>query len=268
MNNQLTILEENRPTLETLALAYMPLNATKEEAARRIVREVANIEQWIRTKPDLAAVIKEKAGQESLVYALKQCLQDGLSLAPNADLCYLIPGRVKVGENKYEWVINYEPTANGMLSMARQAGRILDHKRPVCTYNGENASVDSVTVEFLVPSYKEPRWESITFGVGHFKKWQTASANKNNGKANANYTSFNGGIDPEFAGTKAIIHGLNKRGMNVYEGAAMGGEAAASVSASQVPATEQEQKPEFHPYEEVKAESTQQQSSAEAPDLV
>lgn len=266
MTNQLTILEENRGTLETLALAYMPLNATKEEAARRVVREVANIDHRLRMDANLKAISETKHGADSLLYAFKQCLQDGLSFAPNADLCYLIPGTVKINEKDSVWIINYEPTANGMLSMARQTGAILDHKRPVCEFDKETKQVALVTVEFLVPSYGQPRWETISFGPAHFEKWKKASANKNkNGNPNANYTSFNGGIDPEFAGTKAIIHGLNKRGMNAYETPGTGGEAAASVMQS-APAPESKQ--EFHPYEEVKTESTQQQPSEEAPDLV
>lgn len=216
METGLQLLDQSKPTLETLALAYMPLGTSREAAQHKVIREITNIEQWLRLKPDLG-----NCSKESFVYAVKQCIQDGLTLAPTSDLVYLIPGKVKVGQNGnqdiYEWVINYEPTANGLLSMARQSGRIYDNKRPVCTYDEITGAVISVTVEFLIPSYKEPRWEAITFGIGHFKKWQTASATKNKGEANKNYTSFNGGIDPEFAGTKAIIHGLNKRGMNMNE---------------------------------------------------
>lgn len=217
----LQVLEKSKLTLETLALAYMPLTATKEQAQRKIIREITNVEQWLRTKPDLKAVCETKSGKESMVYAVKQCIQDGLTLSQSADLAYLIPGKVKTGQNGtqdiYEWVVNYEPTANGLLSMARQSGRIFDHERPVCEYDAVTGAVLSVTVKFLVPSFGQPRWETVTFGAGHFSKWKAASARKNKGDANPNYTSFNGGIDPEFAGSKAIIHGLNKRGMNMEE---------------------------------------------------
>lgn len=260
----LQVLEKNRPTLETLALAYMPLSASREEAARKIIREIANVEQWLRTKPDLAACSKD-----SMVYAVKQCIQDGLTLAPSADLCYLIPGKVKVGQNGtqdiYEWVVNYEPTANGLLSMARQSGRIFDHKRPICDYD-DAGMVVGVSVEFLVPSVPSPRWEKITFGPGHFKKWQAASANKNKGNANQNYTSFNGGIDPEFAGTKSIIHGLNKRGMNMGEVPTTTGQNAASV----VSETKTEPVPtttEYTQFEEVTPKTTPT-STEEVPNLV
>ncbi len=88
--------------------------------------------------------------------------------------------------------------------------------RPAFTYD-DSGAVDTVTVEFLVPSYPSPRWEVITFGKPYFEKWKQKSAAKFGGSANGNYTSFNKGIDPEFAGSKAIRHGLNKLGTNMNE---------------------------------------------------
>ncbi len=256
----------------------MPLNATMEEARRKIIREIANVEQWLRMKPDLEAVCNNPKGAESMVYAVKQCIQDGLTLAPSADLVYLIPGKVKVGQNGtqdiYEWVINYEPTANGLLSMARQSGRILDHKRPECKYDEATGAVLLVTVSFLVPSHGAPRWEAVTFGPGHFGKWMAASAKKNpKGTANANYTSFNGGIDPEFAGTKAIIHGLNKRGMNMGEvpQAATGQSAVSEVKTEAAPTETAPAEKEYTQFEEVKPTANENEYRSatinEIPDL-
>ncbi len=264
----LSVLEQNKPTLEVLALAYMPDDATPKQAQKKITREIANVEHWLRMKPDLAGICEKAPGQESMVYALKQCIQDGLTLAPSADLVYLIPGTVTTKEGKV-WVINYEPTANGLLSMARQSGRILDHKRPTCEYD-DTGLVVSVSVEFLVPSSPSPRWEKITFGPGHFKKWQTASANKNGGTANANYTSFNGGIDPEFAGTKAIIHGLNKRGMNMGEVAQSGGSGNSEPIAMRtelVPDPAPAPEPEYHQFEEVKNPDPQPNINQSTPNV-
>lgn len=259
MENQetaLQVLEKSKLTLETLALAYMPLDATKEQAQRKIIREIANVEQWLRTKPDLKAVCETQSGKESMVYAVKQCIQDGLTLSQSADLAYLIPGKVKTGQNGnqdlYEWVVNYEPTANGLLSMARQSGRIFDHERPICEYDAVTGSVLSVTVKFLVPSFGQPRWETVTFGAGHFSKWKAASLKKN-GAANANYTSFNGGIDPEFAGSKAIIHGLNKRGMNMEEVPQVGGTGKPHPIGNAMPELKLE--PEYTPHTEAQETS-------------
>ena len=201
--SNITILQENKPTLTQLVMVNMPSGTTEEEAQRVALKEISNFEMILTTKPDIGGCTPL-----SILLAVKQTICDNLSLAPSAGLVYLIPS--KVGN---DWVATYLPTANGLLSMAYQSGAILDNKRPVVTFDG-TGKVDSVTVEFLVPSHPQPRWESITFNDVHFKKWRDASAKKNKGAANANYTSWNGGIDPEFAGTKAIKHGLNKRGSN------------------------------------------------------
>jgi hypothetical protein len=204
MSNQLELLTQNKPTLAQLVLVNMPVGTTTEEAQRVALKEISNFEMMAEMKPDLKGCTPL-----SVLLAVKQVICDNLTLAPSAGLVYLVPGRVG-----NDWVVNYDPTANGRLSMAYQSGTILDNKRPTFTSDG-NGKLTSVTVEFLVPSYPEPRWEVITFNEVHFKKWMDASARKNKGAPNPNYLSWNGGIDPEFAGTKAIRHGLNKRGANM-----------------------------------------------------
>ncbi len=211
----LTILESNKPTLTQLVLVNMPHGTTTEEAQRMALKEISNFQMLAQLKPDLMACTPT-----SVLLAVKQCICDNLTLAPSSGLVYLVPSRVKVGQNGtqdvYDWILTYDPTANGRLSIARQSGRILDNKRPAVTYDGEG-KVDTVTVEFLVPSFPQPRWEVITFTKTHFQKWMQASARKNKGNPNPNYLSWNGSIDPEFAGTKAIRHGLGKLGTNMNE---------------------------------------------------
>ncbi len=215
METQLTLLNENKPTLIQKALINMVRGASLEDAQRLVEKEIFNIELILSQKPELKVCTKE-----SILSVLTQSINDNVTLAPQAGLVYVYPYHCKVGFDTATntdikaWVLQYDPTANGRLSIARQAGRILDNKRPVCAFDA-TGKVMAVTVEFLVPSYPTPRWEAITFGEGHFKKWHTASlAKKNSGKQ---YTAFNGGIDPEFAGTKAIRHGLNKLGINMNE---------------------------------------------------
>jgi len=212
----IALLMKEKPTLTQLVLLNMPTGTSVEEAQRVALKEISNYEMLMQVKPEL-----KNCAPESVLLAVKQCISDGLTLAPSSNLVYLLPGKVKTGQNpktgadEYKWVVNYDPTANGRLSIAFQSGSILDVKRPEFTYDEKTNRLKTVTVEFLVPSFPNPRWEAIIFGETHFKKWATACANKNNGKINANYTSWNGGIDPEFAGTKAIRHGLSKRGTNM-----------------------------------------------------
>lgn len=209
----LTLLDKEKKTIDQLVLVNMPSGSTLEDAQLIALKEISNCQMLASQRPDLL-----KCTPQSFLLAVKQCICDGLTLAPSAGLVYLVPSLVKVGQNGSqdikEWVVSYDPTANGRLSMAFQSGSILDVKRPTFTFDSEG-KLDTVSVEFLVPSFPEPRWEVIVFGKVHFKKWMDASAKKNKGAANANYTSWNGGIDPEFASTKAIRHGLSKRGTNL-----------------------------------------------------
>lgn len=220
----LTLLNKERPTLAQLVLINMPAGSTIEDANRLALKEVSNFEMIASMRPELL-----QCTPVSILLAVKQCISDGLTLSPSAGLVYLVPGSVNVGKDvkKYVQVLTYDPTANGRLSIARQAGRILDNKPPYCTFNG-NGQVETVNVEFLVPSVPAPRWETATFTKNHFDKWRKASHTKNSRNAqgvdnvklnyaNPNYTSWNGGIDPEFAATKAIRHGLNRRGVNMNE---------------------------------------------------
>lgn len=214
-NNQILILENAKPTLTQLILVNMEAGSSIEDAERVALREISNFEMILSLKPELLICDKQ-----SVLLAVKQCITDNLTLAPSAGLVYLYNGRVCIGTdgaNKkvYKDVLVYEPTAEGRLSIARQAGSILDHKRPTFTY-GEGGIVTSVSFEFLVPSYGAPRWEKITFDHNNFSKWKQKSVSKF-GSANANYTSWCGGIDPEFAGSKAIKHSLKKLGTNKNE---------------------------------------------------
>lgn len=212
----LTLLNESVPTLTQLLLVNMPDGTTEQEAKRKAFREIMNIEAIFSLKPELAA-----CDPGSIVLAVKQCIGDNLTLAPAAGLVYLYPQKVRVGTDGanapiYKQVLVYDPTAEGRISIARQSGSILDHKRPVCVFD-HDGMVESVSFTFLVPSYGGARWETVTFTKADFEKWKQKSASKFGGNSNANYISWKGGIDPEFAGSKAIRHALKKLGTNKNE---------------------------------------------------
>lgn len=211
----LTLLNNNFDTLSKIALINLPEGSSMKKAQQLVLKEITNFEMVCAMKPELANLDKQ-----SILIAVKQCIADNLTLSANAGLVYLYPGKVCVGQNGstkiYKDVLVYQPTAEGELSISRQSGSILDHKRPVCTFDS-NGQVDTVTFEFLVPTNEKPRWEKVTFNKDNFTKWKQKSAAKFGGTPNANYTSWNGGIDPEFAASKAIKHGLKKRGRNSNE---------------------------------------------------
>jgi hypothetical protein len=212
MKNSLEILEQNLPTLSALALSHMP-GKTKEEAEHVAMREIANYAMLEQMNSALAPCT-----QLSKLLLVKQVINDNLSLSQSAGLVYVVPSKVKTGitngVDTYDWIVTYDPTSNGRLSIAYQAGTILDHKRPEIKFDDEGI-VESVTWEYLLNARPSGRWEKVVFDRTNFLKWQRASAAKNKGNANANYTNWNGGIDPEFAGTKSIRHGLKKLGTNI-----------------------------------------------------
>lgn len=168
---------------------------------------------------------------QTIIMAVKAAISKNLSLDPDAGLTYVKTRNMKVGDS---WVkaLEVQPTANGLISINRQCGRVLDVKRPEVTKDA-SGKVVAVSVEFMVPSYdlngnKTARWEKVSFDEDDFYRWQRAS-HKENGRnkqdanaetmnyANENYTNFRGGIDPEFARAKAIRHGLKKLGTNMNE---------------------------------------------------
>lgn len=216
-NNSLALLDQNMPTLTQLLLVNMPAGTTEQEAKRKALREIMNVEAIFSTKPELM-----ECDAQSVVLVVKQCIADNLTLAPAAGLVYLYPQKIQVGTDPsnnskiYKQVLVYDPTAEGRISIARQAGSILDHRRPECKLD-HDGKVESVSFTFLVPSFGGARWETVTFGVSDFEKWKQKSAAKFGGNANGNYTSWKGGIDPEFAGSKAIRHALKKLGTNKNE---------------------------------------------------
>lgn len=217
-NNSLALLNENVPTLTQLLLVNMPEGTTEMQAKRKAVREIMNIEAILSMKPELLV-----CEPHSIMLCVKQCIADNLTLSPAAGLVYLYPQGVCIGTDPktnakvYKQVMVYDPTSEGRISIARQAGSILDHRRPVCIYDLDG-KVESVSFSFLVPVKGwEPRWETVTFGTADFDRWKKKSEAKFGGKANPNYTSYKDSIDPEFAGSKAIRHALKKLGTNANE---------------------------------------------------
>ena len=225
MDNESLIIKAITPELPSLE------SIAKMVAVTDDVKSLVNIEMQYLSAIALGRQDIQECSPHSIVLGMRYILKNNLSFDPQAGLVYVMTRAVNTGTKKDpQWVkvLEVQPTANGHISIARQCGRILDIKRPTVEYNQDGAVV-SVTVEFLVPSSPSNRWESVTFGKGHFLKWQRASHKQNSRNksdanyellnyANPNYTNFMGGIDPEFASAKAIKHALgNRLGTNPNE---------------------------------------------------
>lgn len=172
---------------------------------------------------------------QTILMAVKTVLKQNLSMDPAAGLVYIKTRSVKIkmpdGQEVSKKALEIIPSANGLISINRQCGRILDIKNPVVKKDATGKVIE-VSVELLLPSTPSPRWETRTFDESDFRRWQIAS-HKENGRykndqsmetlnySNANYTSWKGSIDPEFARAKAIRHGLKKLGANQNEGRMM-----------------------------------------------
>ncbi len=192
----------------------MPRGSSSEDAEMVLIREMSNFEMLVANKPEL-----EGCSPISVLQAFKECISNNLTFAPSAGLVYLYPSMIKTGVDPKTnqaiktKVLVFDPSAEGRLSIAFQAGTILDLKRPVYEYNDKN-QITKISCEFLVPSSPAPRWDLVSMDAAEFTRLMQKSAAKF-GTANAGYTSHNGGIDPEFAFAKLIRHKLKKRGTNM-----------------------------------------------------
>lgn len=168
----------------------------------------------------------------TIVQAVKSVLKNNLSLDPSVGLVYVTTRSMQIG-GAWKKVLETTPTANGMLSINYQCGKILDHKNPEVRKDPNTGKVIEVSFEF---QNARGRWEIKRWDESDFERWRASSHKQNsrgwkpenaNGRpqpdaaklnyANPLYTSFKGGIDPEFARAKAVKHGLKKLGTNPNE---------------------------------------------------
>jgi recombinational DNA repair protein RecT len=214
----LALLKEEMPQLT----AILSLNArTGTDVQTMAAQELEFLRDHLMTKPAIGECLPQ-----TIVMAVKGVLRQNLTLDPQAGLVYVKTRSIKVG-NAYQKALEIQPTANGLISINRQCGRILDIKRPTVKKN-EAGQIIGVDLEILLPSHNGTRWETRSFDEDDFYRWQRASHNENGRNkqdadaskmnySNPNYTNFKGGIDPEFARAKAIRHGLKKLGTNPNE---------------------------------------------------
>ena len=218
----LSTLKESLPEIKAIMGLHAKNGVNLEALA---LQELDNLQMIANGKPEIYECMPQ-----SVLLAVKNVLKQNLTLDPYAGLVYVKTRGVKISSNPdvYAKVLEIQPSANGLISIARQCGRILDMKRPEVTYD-EKGKVKGCSVEILLPSAgNTTRWEKFSFDESDILRWRRAS-DKENGRgkqdvgsenykyANANYTNWNGGVDPEFARAKAVRHALKKLGTNQNE---------------------------------------------------
>lgn len=209
----------------------------KDEVAVKAMQEIAYLEAHAIRMPAI-----RECEPISVLLAVKSVLKQNLTLDPHANLVYIKTRNINTGTQAqpvWKKALEIEPTVNGRISFTRMCGRILDIKRPEVEFDSQTGQVKAVSVELLVPSIPQPRWERYDFNDGDIYRWRRASHVENRrsydnaneqkraGKpvpddevhnyANPNYSNFKGGIDPEFARAKAAKHALKKLGTNQNE---------------------------------------------------
>lgn len=213
----LQVLNAEKPTLEAITLFnYGPTQDVKSI----IANEISFLEGMALTKPDILT-----CEPVSILTSMKYVLKNNLSLDPNAGLVYTKTRNFKKADGSWGKVLEIQPTCEGLISIAYQCGKILDHERPEVKKN-EAGKVIEVSFKYMRPSPVGPRWVEISFDESDFKRWRSKSHQENSRNkpdasqvdySNPNYSNFNGGIDPEFARAKSIRHALKKLGTNANE---------------------------------------------------
>lgn len=225
----LDLVKDDLPTItKILALNNRP----GTDVATIAAQEFMYLEAIAQSKPDILACTPA-----SILLAVKGVLNKNLTLDPQAGLVYVKTRNVNTAPygqpEKWTKVVEMMPSVNGIISINRQQGLLLDFTNPEPKKDAKG-KVISVSMKVLLPSYGQPRWETREFDESDFKRWQIASHKENSrgykansGKpvpdintlnyANPNYTSWQSGMDPEFARAKCIRHSLKKLGTNPRE---------------------------------------------------
>lgn len=259
------IIKPEMPSLQAL----LSLNAGKDaDVATLALQEMAYLEQTALTKPEIL-----ECEPSSIVLAVKNVLRKNLTMDPLAGLVYIKFRSVNVGtEEKKVWkkVLEIQETVNGILSYTRQRGLILDFTNPEVEKN-QNGMVIGVSMQILKPSYPKPRWETFKYDESDFMRWKRAShkersRNKKDADynalnyANILYSSWQKGIDPEFARAKCLRHSLKKLGANPNEIPLNSMNTKTAVINPEIAATEAGDNIEFDQHEEVSSEINQQEN--------
>ena len=219
------ILQPEIPTLEALTRRYY-----SGDVSINVLQQI----NYLYSQADLKPFIKD-CNEESIKRAVRYAVDNNLTLDPNETLVYLMPEYAKI-DGKFVQTLRITPTADGKISIAKQAGTILDSKRPTVKTETGSKRVISACVEIQVPTFDAKgnpatRWEPVEIDEYEFERLKSYSHKKNartwkqeSGKpkpdlatlnyANPLYTSYFGGIDPEFARAKVVSNALKKRGTN------------------------------------------------------
>tara|TARA_R110000796_G_scaffold60642_9_gene140310 strand:- start:3939 stop:4685 length:747 start_codon:yes stop_codon:yes gene_type:complete len=203
------IVKAEKPAL--LKIASYVLGKPSTEIEGVVESEMFYLQQRVSLSGPL-----QECTQESLLMCIRHAIRDNMSLDESAGLVYIYPQGVKTKSGNWVKVAKYELSPNGLLSLARQTGSILDNTQVKLVKDGKK--VIGGNIELLLPSTPSPRWETFEFDIDDIERWKKFSAKKNKGTPNALYLSGpEGSIDSGFMKAKVLKHSLKNKGTNVSE---------------------------------------------------
>ena len=253
MSTELSIIPILKPDERTyMALMSKNIDVSKEQLEATILNEMYNLDYIAQLyKPEIL-----ECEPMTISNGFRFVINNNLSFDQSLGLVHITTRRhtmkVRTGKDKDAKpierevrVLEVKPTVNGLVSMCKQAGTLINILPSDFEYD-EKRYLKSVTINIQLPEYDsdgsllKTKTVSKKFDLDFFKKLEIAShrqnsrgkADKTNNKtlnqANALYSSYypdaqgfkpqdysdKGGIDPEFANTKAIRHYLEKLDKN------------------------------------------------------
>ncbi len=229
MENLVQLFQAEKKTLAAL----VSLNAPKgTDVDTIVVQELEYLQYQALLNPVIA-----QCTPQSIVFAVKKAMRNNLTLDPSAGLVYIKTRDVYIKtpgqQDQKVKVLETQETANGLISVNRQCGSLYEIDGPYVDKD-DVGKVIGVWMKILIPSVDEKlnpiaKWVEKRFDTSHFMRWRVASHRENSrwkkdgvddktlNQANASYSNWHGGIDPEFARAKCIRHGLKKLGTNQNE---------------------------------------------------
>lgn len=200
---------------ELVKFASIVQEKTADDVRELITIELGHLKRHYEDNAQL-----RECTDDSLLLSVKEVIKKNLSLDKNAGLVYLMTRNVNKGTKeapKWVKICEVKESPNGLISLNRQMGLLLDIERPKLIRN-DKGKVIGGSVNILKNSYPEPRWETMEFDEFDIKRWAKYSEKQNKGRTNELYTSGEcGGIDDGFMRAKIIKHSLANLGKNIME---------------------------------------------------
>ncbi len=196
---------------------------SQEQAKDLAEKEAYHLSQLMCDSEDLRSIASKNPAV--LLMEMRKIPLLGVSLDPSLKLAYLIV------QDKAAGKVQLEVTGRGKVVQAIAQGLVQSVDVTV-VFEGDQVKADEKGLLHILPNFNDGKskvigcWITITWPDGritqdiykqsHIENWMKRSEKRFKGTANANYTSFNGGIEPGFMVSKAIKHKLDRIGISPF----------------------------------------------------